>query len=566
MRDDQKLDYFVKQYDSWKSYRIKNYDPKWYEVYRLYKSFRENRLNQWQTQIFLSYAFSLIETVFPRIIDYVYRGDRFVKAHPRGEEDYQQAEVVDNLIQWQIDTQIENLFLEQAEQTKSTLVYGTGIGKLTQNVMKGRPEYNSLDIFDFVCQPYKKYINEMDGMYQVYDKFVDVLYDMQKQGVGGYKNIEYLLGTKHTKQDEEDKEQKAQHSGKQNRYETQRDTALIYEYWGKCPVQDTIDVDAGYSSTRYEEKLVLIANRKYIIREIPNPYITPQTPEGFKPFIASKNYLDPQEFYGIGEIEVIKDLQHEANEMEANFMDNLKLLINRMWKVSTDAGIDLGTLYSYPGAVFQVNPGSLDKLEPIDHRDIPQSYFKAREGMTDTVGGITSLIEEANMRFGTKIKVLQMSSISDFARKLFMLDKIFIRGADLPVRLQGEQGYEWAYINEDNLKGMYDFKPVGISMVGNKMARQNTLIRLLDVLSKSAPIPPVVEQILDEYDIKNKAEIMKFLYQMWGMPPEGTVPPPVPVGGIAGGTPLRQQPAPLPPGSNAQIGQNLSRQLGAGVR
>jgi hypothetical protein len=261
----------------------------------------------------------------------------------------------------------------------------------------------------------------------------------------------------------------------------------------------------------------MIANREHIIREVPNPYITPKVPEGFKPFISAKNYIDCGEFYSMSEIDAVKDLQHEANEMENNMLDNLKLLINRMWQVSYDAGIELDTLYSYPGAIFQTS--GLDKLKPIDHRDIPQSYFKSKQemvqemdkaagvfdytrganmpGMTDTVGGITSLIEEANMRFSLKIKVLQMSSVKDFAHKLFLLDQIFIKN-DLQIRIANEQGIEWMMINPDNLEGMYDFKPVGVSMVGSKMARQNGLIRLAELFSKFPPIPPLAEQILTE--------------------------------------------------------------------
>jgi hypothetical protein len=54
-------------------------------------------------------------------------------------EDYNQAEIVDKLIQYQIDTQIQNLFLELAEHFKTCLIYGNGIGKLTWNVKENRP-------------------------------------------------------------------------------------------------------------------------------------------------------------------------------------------------------------------------------------------------------------------------------------------------------------------------------------------------------------------------------------------------------------------------------------------
>jgi hypothetical protein len=590
MNDEQKLAYLVGQYDNWKTYRQKNYDSVFIEVYKLYKCFRNREVSNWQSNVFLPYVFSVIETVFPRIMEYVYQGDEFVRALPRGMEDYNQAEIVDKLIQYQIDTQIQNLFLELAEHFKTCLIYGNGIGKLTWNVKENRPEFFNIDIFDFVVEPYKKHIETMDGMYQVYDKFVDQLFQLQQEGLAGHKNVGKLFSTSQTKESEPDKQQKNSEVGKSSKSQNKRNSALIYEFWGKVPIQDRIDLDAGFSAAKYEEKLVLIANRKHLIREVPNPYITSYNPDGFKPFIASKNYIDPQEFYSMGEIYPIRDLQHEANELENNMLDNLKIIINRMWQVTHTAGIDLDTLYSYPGAIFQTN--ELDQLRPIDHRDIPPSYFESRQhrlqdidkatgvydytrgantpGMTDTVGGITSLIEEANMRFGVKIKVLQMTSITEFARKLFMLDKIFIRGADFPVRIANEEGYGWITISEDNLAGMYDFKPIGVSMLGNKLARQNALIRLGELFSKFPPIPPLAEQILKEYDMKNTDQVMSYLRMMWGMPVEGAGAPPIPAGTRGQGIPLPSSIAAgnpqVMPNTDAELNQNLGKQLAAGMR
>jgi hypothetical protein len=150
------------------------------------------------------------------------------------------------------------------------------------------------------------------------------------------------------------------------------------------------------------------------------------------------------------------------------------------------------------------------------------------------VGGISGLIEEANMRFALKIKILQMTSIADFANILFKLDKIFIKDATLPIRLQGDKGIRWLSVNPDNLAGMYDFKAVSISMVGNRIARQNTLLRMLDVLKSAPPVPSMLEQILDEFEFKNKDSIMQDMMKIWyppmpAMPPGGV--PPVPAQG-----------------------------------
>lgn len=575
LTDEQVVKYVMQEFDSFKDYRQKNYDRKFIDYYKLYKSHRQDRVYSWQTNVFLPYIFSMIETVLPREIEYLYRGDRLVKAFPRERNDEESAEIVDELIRYQVDTQIDNLFLEIVEHFKQSLIYGTSISKLTWDVEKNKPRYDSLDIFDFYPQPYKKYIEEMDGCFQVYDRFVDYLFKLQSIGIG-YKNIMPLYKEMQSNAgDEESKKAKNDLTGKPQLYEPKRKTALVYEYWGKVPVQYSYDVDAGYSSTKYEEMMCMVANKKHLIRLTPNPYKTSSTPEGFKPFLIAKDQPDPNYFYGIGEVEPIKDIQHEMNELECQELDNIKLIMNRMWKVSNTAGVNFETLVSYPGGVVTVN--DMAGVEPLEQREIPASGRAQREylnsvlqaatgvgdytrgmnspGMSDTVGGITALVEEANMRFSLKIKILQMTTISKFAEYLFKLDKIFMKSATLPIRLQGDKGRGWLDIDMDNLSGMYDFKPVGISMIGNKLARQNTIIRVLEVLAKSPPIPALAKQILDEFEFKNVDEILnQIMTNMWHLAPEG------------GSNVMGQNPMAPPVLNDQQAMQNLSQTLSANMR
>ena len=596
--DEHLLIWLRKKLDNFRQYRKTNYDNKFIENQRLYESYRDHKLQLWQTNVFLSYAFSMIQTILPREVGYIWQGDKLVKAHPRDEEDEVDADIVDSVMQWQTDTQIPNLFMEWVEVLQTHLMQGNGIGKLTWNIEKDRPEFISLDVLDFYPQPFKKYVDEMD-CFHVFDMPVDILLKKQKIPGAGYQNIEKLVHTSMMTAEEESNVARDAEVGRMKVFEPSRPTALIYQYWGKVPVQDSVYVGIPQLSfTDYQEGLIEVGNRNYITRnlvdeqKVPrNPYATDENPEGFKPFISAKNYLVPGEFWGKGDIEPIKDLQYESNEMFNNIMDNVKIGMNRMWLVSKDAGINLSNLTSYPGNVVQGNNINPDGIRSLEHRDIPQSAFQMLEtlppnmqnmigvhdytkganmpGMTDTVGGITSLIEEANMRFAFKIRVVQYTAIKDFATKLFMLNKIFMKGTQIPVRLEGAKGERWAYIYPDNLKGMYDFKPVAIAMIGNKLARENTQIRLLEVLSKAPPIPPLIEAILEEHEFKNKDEIMSYMYKMWGIPPPGAVPPQGVAPGGGAGVPFRQPP---PPGvspeatSSPQANAQLSQLIAGGMR
>ena len=146
INDTQLLTYLRQKLDNYRKYRSDNFEANQIECLRLYKNYRENKTNLWQTNIFLPYVFSMIETILPRIVTYLWQGDRLVKAHPRGREDALDADVVDNLMQWQIDTEIENLFIEMVEMFKCGLIYGNGIGKLWQDVLAGKPRFENIDI------------------------------------------------------------------------------------------------------------------------------------------------------------------------------------------------------------------------------------------------------------------------------------------------------------------------------------------------------------------------------------------------------------------------------------
>jgi hypothetical protein len=588
--DDQLTQFITKRFNSWSDHKKNNVQNRHIENYKLYKSYRDEKLHIWQTNVFLPYVFGMIETILPRLVGYLWQGDKLVKAYPRGKEDTEDAIAVDKLLAYQVDTQIPNLFLEWVELLKTSLIQGTGIGKLTWDVMNDQPLFHNIDIFDFVPQPFKKYVNEMEGCFHVYDISVDLL-----EGRPNYKNLDKIKHSKSTVQDQEANKTRDAEVGKSSNYQPDRNSALIYQYWGKIPVQDRIDLDSGYNSTKYEEGLVEIANKIFIIRNEKNPYVTPQLPEGLRPFVVAKNYVDLNEFWGIGDIDPIRDLQYEANEIENQKLDSIKLIMNPMWKVSDQAGVDLNNIISYPGNIIQYSEGSKG-LENVAHQEIPQSVFTQQEwftrmisnaigvsdyskgqnapGMSDTVGGITSLVEEANMRFAYKIKCIQMTAIKEFAEKLFQLDQIFIKGMDIPVRLEGDIGQEWVTITPDNMKTFVDIRPLPISMIGNKLARQNTLIRLMEVLKGAPPLPTVVKGILDEFQLPNVDEIMSQMYMLWGIPEPGEAQPPVlpgqegiPLPGGAQGQGSPSSPGMPPPEmSNANAMQNMSKRIAVGLR
>ena len=93
LTDEQLKSYLIKKFDNYRTYRKANYDSKFIENYRLYKSYRDNKLHLWQTNLFVPYAFAMIETILPREVGYLWQGDKLVTAHPRERTDVINADM-----------------------------------------------------------------------------------------------------------------------------------------------------------------------------------------------------------------------------------------------------------------------------------------------------------------------------------------------------------------------------------------------------------------------------------------------------------------------------------------
>jgi hypothetical protein len=83
------------------------------------------------------------------------------------------------------------------------------------------------------------------------------------------------------------------------------------------------------------------------------------------------------ELYGIGIPEVSESLQEELNAVRNQRMDNVNLIINRMFIANKYADIDFDQLVSYPGNIILTN--DVTAVQPLDTRDITKSAYMEEE-------------------------------------------------------------------------------------------------------------------------------------------------------------------------------------------
>ena len=280
----------------------------------------------------------------------------------------------------------------------------------------------------------------------------------------------------------------------------------LYEYWT-------------------DDRVITVANQSVVLRNIENPYWYRR-----KPFIRIVDTIDPHNFYGIGEIEPIEDLQASLNTIRNMRMDNINLIINRMFTVLRHADIDPEQLIARPGGFIDVNDH--DDLKPLELKNVTADSYREDDlirndmditsGVNDYVRGTnpdrretattSSVLSQAsNERIKLKSTIMEDMGLRRLGLWLAALNMQFV---DRPytVRLLGDGGIDFTELTNDDINGDFDVMPLGSSVdpVVNKAARLNSLIQLYQVFKDNQFINPVefTKKILEAADIKDANVLM----------------------------------------------------------
>jgi len=116
----------------------------------------------------------------------------------------------------------------------------------------------------------------------------------------------------------------------------------ILEYWGNVPSELSPDGDMN--------RVITVANRRYLMRNKPNPYN-----HGLLPFVSFSPTPDLHYFYAPGKAEVVEKLQIVGNRYINQSLDAADLMIDPMWFYDRSAGLVTRNFYSRPGRLVGVN-------------------------------------------------------------------------------------------------------------------------------------------------------------------------------------------------------------------
>jgi hypothetical protein len=529
-QDKEIVDYVVNNFKRAKTAREPR-EALWLELYQLYNSYTAKEKPD-GSNLFIPYVFSIIETVVPRIMAGLFSARPWLGILPLRSDMVRNAKALENLLDYQL-TQKMGFFSVAASWIKETCIYGTGILKVgweykeeevtvtkplveifgiplgSQPVKETKvtvddPYVEHIDLWDFFVDPDAKDIDS--AKYCIHRSYPTIEELEQKAEDGLYKNIDEVKKAIATSEEQRGRDERLSSIGMQSNPLRREDEIVLIEYWE-------------------DDRVIGVVNDSILVRNDENPFYHRK-----KPFLRLVDIFVPHEFYGKGEVEIARDMQYELNSLRNARMDNVNLLINRMWKVLRGADIDLKQLRSRAGGIIEVD--DMNDIEELTFTDIASSSYmedsRIREDMDRAVGvfdytrGETTdrretattasiLSQSADERFKLKVRLMEDTGLRRLGQLLVALNQQFLT-SERAVRILGTEGMEFINVSPQDIIGQYDVMPLGttIEPVVNKQARLDNLINMYNLMKDSPYIDHVqlLKRILEGADIKDVENIV----------------------------------------------------------
>lgn len=469
-----------------------NHRRQWVKWYSLYRKFRDQTSSTYN-RVFIPKVFEQIERIAPRLTAH----DPVYNLIPITNDAITYAEVASEWLMYVWD--VKNLRRETRLMAKGSLIYGTQIVKLdierittkstvvedtgeideatgqtatvetTEEIeVSALPVFKNMDILDFDTDPRFHLIEEAPGNIHNMDgvHFADLMRDSElyfnldlvkadasgQEGPGGgvdtsekmeKETIRGIAGGEKDKMKDEDRPDLS--------------NLKVREYWG-------IFSPTGKPEDE-EEYVITDVNKKYVIRCERNPYATDQNPDGIRPFESLNDHDVPGEFYGIGEIEPTETLQIGINKMRNQRLDNVDLVLNRMWIYDRNAGINPKSLVSTPGNAIPAD--DINGLQPVPTPDVTASSYAEEDRFSRDFQNATGTIDPTDrggssgfVSTATGQKIRDKESSARFQLKIENLEDTLARIGQKMLRMIHALGDDIYRIRRKGKDGSYKFTDV----------------------------------------------------------------------------------------------------------
>lgn len=504
----------------------------WEKCWKYYTGYTQDLDFPWLNNVFVPKTHQAVEL----LASFLVARNPTLRARPQMVDDIEKVPRVQKLLtfQWKNPMKMREKVITWV---KSAILFGTGIMKVywrtetteiggEERVVYDDPECQNVNLLDFYIDPFAPSIDEAHSViHRIIANREDVIknenYNFNKKKLIPYQE-------KYSNKD----------SSQLNKYDTDQGTEQIekvelFERWTK-------------------EKVITYGNTKEgtkILRNMPNPY-------EFIPFVdvGLKRSPLPNRFYKIGIIEPNLKIQFSLNTLVNQIMDNIQLLMNKMFKRKRGANINPFQLISKPGGVVDVD--ELDDIEELTMTDIKSSAFglytmfdnefQQGVGIPNLLKGIPGAefaTEAALMQrnAGTLMGIFQAnieSAIANLGQKILQLDIDNIQDSrsvaifkEMPAgeTIGGEavelEPYEVEVFTPEEIRGVFDIEVVADSTLSQDIVTLRK--QLLDILAVASKDPNAGI---------NRPKVYRLLFKLTGTPeidelfeePSPPIEPPTP--------------------------------------
>lgn len=507
------LNVVMSDYDKARKYVKDNYQEVWEECFKAYNGIRSRHGYEGTADEFAPETFSIVEALKASIAG---SKPKF-KYVPLREDQEKDTTTLNALVDfyWAQNNMTEKVL----NWVGDMIVYGNGI--LMVSWQGDKPLIQHIPLNDFFVDPAATHMNRPEEPgYPRYAGYryltslqqlkAEMVPDADGNLVGKYKNLDSITAVEGT-DDEMDKDRKEK---------------FIGSTYGKDAYKEQIEVVVYFT----RRKKIMIANKTTCIYDEENPYSKPETkvpvsgmingvefngekiiPEirGFLPFAILRNYVDSNLFFARGDVEVIIPSQEALNDTASQKRDNLAYVLNNMWQIDPRFKHLAEQIESEPGAIFPIPRGA---LTPIEKQDISASADNeierqrqqmrtataadaAVQGVSQkfsrtTATEVQAQLNQASMRFTTKVQNLEDEGFSQLAQILYKMIQIFV-DSPTAVRVIGPKGVEWKKYDPTSYIGEYEPRVVLDSTV---KAEKAAVAQQMQVAAQFSLGNPLVNQ------------------------------------------------------------------------
>jgi len=259
--------------------------------------------------------------------------------------------------------------------------------------------------------------------------------------------------------------------------------------------------------------------------------------QGLWPIVIGINAVIPHRWYGMSEVEQIRESQDIINDTTSKIQDHISLALHPRRKVETGALADPKSLRNTPDAIIRVNPGRMKGVEWEDtprlsgdawnvlefaQRNMQHTAGMPAQSMGRTPDRQATATEIATLERAGRGRVGMTSALLDeFIACIFLLmGQVIQQNYDVGriVRVIGDEGQDRAItIVEQHKTVKYDVEvEAGSTLPYDKQQRKEDALALFNVL-QLAYLP----ELLDAYEVKNKEQVLQrhqeyMMFQQFG--------------------------------------------------